>query len=126
MNGGGVQEPVGKQSSDAASDGSTVPASPSSSEDSALPSTEARQQPSGEPTGEVAKSPQDVHEILRAQQIRTWTDATGEFSAEARFGGMTGTTVTLHRKDGTTIKIDVQQLSDTDRKWIESRRMHHR
>ena len=53
---------------------------------------------------------------------RTWTDKTGKFSTEARFGGMIGTTVVLHKADGTTSKVQFDQISDADREWINERR----
>lgn len=56
---------------------------------------------------------------------RIWSDRTGSFSTEARFGGMSGSTVTLHKLDGTTIKIQLDQLSESDKAWIESRRRKH-
>ena len=55
-------------------------------------------------------------------ETRTWTDKSGKFSTEARCGGMAGDAVTLHRADGTTIKLKLDQLSEADREWIESRR----
>jgi SLA1 Homology Domain 1 (SHD1) protein len=54
--------------------------------------------------------------------LRTWTDKSRTFSVVARFGGMAGTKVTLHKTDGTTIRIELDQLSQADRDWIESRR----
>ena len=57
--------------------------------------------------------------------VRTWSDKSGKFSTEAKFGGMLGTTVTLHKADGTTVKLDLEQLSDSDRAWIAERRKSH-
>jgi hypothetical protein len=59
-------------------------------------------------------------------EVRMWSDKSGEFSAEATFGGVVaGTTVTLHKSDGTTVKVQLDQLSDSDREWIEQRRKAH-
>jgi hypothetical protein len=58
----------------------------------------------------------------RQLSTRVWHDKSGKFSTEARFGGMTNGVVTLHKPDGTTVKIGVNELSESDRKWIESRR----
>jgi hypothetical protein len=55
-------------------------------------------------------------------EIRTWTDKTGKFSTDASFGGMASGSVTLHKSDGTTIKIPFDQLSKADQDWIEGRR----
>jgi hypothetical protein len=57
-----------------------------------------------------------------ATDIRTWTDKTGKFSTDASFGGMAGGSVTLHKADGTTIKIPLDQLSQSDQDWIAARR----
>jgi hypothetical protein len=57
-----------------------------------------------------------------ATETRMWTDKTGQFTTEARFGGMAGGTVTLHKSDGTTAKIPFDQLSPADQEWIERRR----
>ena len=57
-----------------------------------------------------------------APDTRIWTDKAGKFSTEARFGGLTGDSVTLHKIDGTTIKISFDQLSKNDQDWIEARR----
>ncbi len=55
-------------------------------------------------------------------QIRNWTDKSGAFTVMARFGGMAGTTVTLHKTDGTTIKVQLDQLCQADQDWIAARR----
>jgi hypothetical protein len=57
-----------------------------------------------------------------AAEIRTWTDKTGNFSTDASFGGMAGGVVTLHKTDGTTTKIPIDQLSPADQDWIAARR----
>ena len=59
----------------------------------------------------------------KSDDNRTWSDKSGKFSTEARFGGMIGTTVVLHKTDGTTSKVQFDQLSDADREWIDARRL---
>jgi hypothetical protein len=59
---------------------------------------------------------------VQSPDVRTWTDKSGSFSTDARFGGMANDVVTLHKADGSTVKIKVDQLSEADREWIESRR----
>ena len=72
--------------------------------------------PQPEPAVEPKQSP--------APDTRIWTDKTGKFSTEARFGGMAGDSVTLHKSDGTTVKIRLDQLSQADQDWIDERRKH--
>lgn len=71
--------------------------------------------PDPPPTKEPAPQP-------KATDVRTWTDRKGKFSTEATFGGMSNGTVTLHKNDGKTITIKLDQLSAADRDWIEARR----
>jgi hypothetical protein len=71
-------------------------------------------------TTESAQEP--AQPLTPSPEIRTWTDKTGSFSTEARFGGMIGTTVVLHKADGTTAKVQFDQLSDSDREWINAKR----
>jgi len=56
------------------------------------------------------------------QELRRWTNKSGRYSVIARFGGMIGATVTLHKIDGTTITIELEQLCDSDQDWILARR----
>ena len=50
--------------------------------------------------------------------LRTWTDATGRYKAEARFGGEALGKVTLLKEDGTKAELPLEKLSDSDREWI--------
>jgi hypothetical protein len=56
-----------------------------------------------------------------AQQIRTWRDATGQHSIDAEYRGMTGTIVSLKKRDGTILKVPLERLSDEDQEWIKRR-----
>lgn len=53
------------------------------------------------------------------QEIRTWTDATGKFKIEGKFKQLEDGKVTLERKDGSLVEIDVKKLSADDQKLIE-------
>lgn len=68
----------------------------------------ARKRPPGDPVTEP--------------ELRKWTDKTGAFTVMARFGGMAGTTLTLNKADGATIKVQLDQLSQADQDWIVARR----
>lgn len=45
----------------------------------------------------------------------TWSDATGSFSVEAKFVGISGKDVVLQKADGKTINVPIARLSDTSR-----------
>jgi len=45
---------------------------------------------------------------------RTWTDTTGQFKVVAEFVELEGTTVTLKRNDGGTIRVPLNRLSQDD------------
>jgi hypothetical protein len=57
-----------------------------------------------------------------APTFRTWTDATGKFSIEAKFVGEDGDAVRLVKQDGKELKVLLAKLSEADRKYVESRR----
>ena len=77
------------------------------------------------PAPAVVSEPKPVAEAEPLAEVRKWSDKTGVYSCEATFGGVAGTTVTLHRVDGVTIKLPLDRLSDSDREWIEERRKSH-
>ena len=77
-----------------------------------------------EPSPETVQEPAIEPKQSPAPDTRIWTDKTGKFSTEARFGGVAGDSVTLHKSDGTTVKIRLDQLSQADQDWIEERRKH--
>ena len=50
---------------------------------------------------------------------RSWTDATGKFSVEAKLSSRTATQVTLVKDDGKEVKLSIDKLSTTDQKWLK-------
>lgn len=52
----------------------------------------------------------------------TWTSADGKFTIEAKFVKFNGRIITLTKKDGTTIDVPREKLSDEDLEWIKHRR----
>src|SRR5664280_1914283 len=54
-------------------------------------------------------------------QLRAWTDRSGEHQTEASLVDSQGGKVTLRKKDGTTITVSLQSLSDADRVYVK----HH-
>lgn len=57
--------------------------------------------------------------------VRKWSDMSGKFSTEANFGGMTDGVVTLHKPDGTSVKVELERLSIGDQLWIKERSRGH-
>lgn len=53
---------------------------------------------------------------------RKWTAANGKHTTEAKFSGMTSGTVTLTKRDGSTVKVPLKKLSDEDKEWIAGRK----
>ncbi|GAB6164687.1 hypothetical protein JCM19992_06870 [Thermostilla marina] len=54
-------------------------------------------------------------------EFRTWTDASGRFSIEARFEKMAMGKVYLRTKDGQPIVVEQEKLSEADRQWLKER-----
>jgi hypothetical protein len=52
---------------------------------------------------------------------RTWTDSTGTHKTEAKFGGMAFGKVKLIKRNGSTVQVPLEKLSDEDREWIAKR-----
>jgi len=57
----------------------------------------------------------------REASFRTWTDATGGFSVEARFVKRIMQTVTLEKRDGSTVDVPLGKLCEGDREFIANR-----
>lgn len=57
-----------------------------------------------------------------AQEMRTWTDATGQFKIQAKLQSVAGGKVSLVRDDGSVMEIELSQLSAEDQKYASSQR----
>lgn len=57
--------------------------------------------------------------MVRAQDMRTWTDSTGQHQIEAKFLSEADGKVILLRQDGKRIEIALEMLCDADRKYVE-------
>ncbi|MFO0943557.1 MAG: SHD1 domain-containing protein [Pirellulales bacterium] len=51
--------------------------------------------------------------------MRTWKDATGDFSVEGKLVGFNETEVELQKEDGSKIKVDKSKLGAGDKAWIK-------
>lgn len=64
---------------------------------------------------EIAQQKED----LRESQYRTWKSADGQFAIEARLDNFALGTATLERRDGTTVEVPNDKLSDDDQLYIK-------
>ena len=53
-------------------------------------------------------------------RMRTWTDQTGRYSVEARFSELSEGNVRLERKNGETVELPLERLSEPDQQYIEN------
>ncbi len=58
---------------------------------------------------------------LCAEDVRTWTDVTGQFKVQARWVSQDATSVRLRLEDGQTIEVALEKLSDADRQFLRQR-----
>ena len=56
---------------------------------------------------------------LPAQQLRTWTDATGKHTMQAELVDFNDGTVRLRKLGGEEITLPVEKLSDADRQFVQ-------
>lgn len=59
--------------------------------------------------------------MLSADEMRTWTDSTGEFKIEATLHRIRGDRITLKKADGKFVSFDLDKLSEGDRKFVTQR-----
>ena len=57
-------------------------------------------------------------ETDEASFVRTWSDATGDFTLDAQFAGVKQDKVMLKKSDGKTIAVAVDRLSKADRAYV--------
>ena len=57
----------------------------------------------------------------RPVDVRTWQDATGQFSLKASFLRFGAGVVTLRKEDGSTLKVPMEKLSEEDQEYIRKR-----
>lgn len=53
-----------------------------------------------------------------ASEVRTWTDASGNFQVEATFVALESGAIKLQKQDGRTIRVELERLSQTDREYV--------
>lgn len=52
-------------------------------------------------------------------ELRTWKDATGNFTIRAKFGGIIGGKVVLVKQDGSKVSVTREQLSKADNEYLD-------
>jgi hypothetical protein len=57
---------------------------------------------------------------LEPSKFRTWTDITGKFKTEAALVGLENGKVLLKKKDGRSVALDIQRLSQADQDFVHS------
>ncbi len=57
--------------------------------------------------------------VAKADDLRTWSDATGRFKIEAKLISNKEGKVKLERADGKSVEIDVAKLSEEDQKFLK-------
>lgn len=70
---------------------------------------------------EAARVREEKAAAIEAARWHTWTDKTGGFTVEARFSGYAAGTVKLEKRDGSTLEIPMDRLSEDDQAWIRER-----
>ncbi len=67
----------------------------------------------------VARQPMTQQaEIKSPLEFRTWRDASGSFSVEAKFLGIEAEAVRLEKKNGDLIKVPIAKLSQADKDYV--------
>lgn len=67
----------------------------------------------------VARQPMAQQADIKSPlEFRTWRDASGSFSVEAKFLGMEADAVRLQKKNGDVIKVPVAKLSQADKDYV--------
>jgi len=51
--------------------------------------------------------------------MRIWASLDGKFTVDARLKSFDGAEVLLEKKDGRTIRVPVEKLSNKDRKFVD-------
>ena len=60
-------------------------------------------------------------ELSDQNDYRTWTSANGSFQTEAKYLTSTETQVTIERKDGSQLAVDLERLSSSEREYVKQR-----
>ena len=67
------------------------------------------------------KAEADRKAAIEEAKWHTWTDSMGKYKTKAMFGGMAGGKVKLIKKDGSTVRLPFEKLSEEDQQWIKNK-----
>jgi Ni/Co efflux regulator RcnB len=68
-----------------------------------------------------AKARKERQEAVESAKWRTWTDSSGEHQIEAKFEGISNGKVKLVNRDGSTVRLPLEKLSNDDQTWIKEK-----
>jgi tetratricopeptide (TPR) repeat protein len=85
---------------------------------SRFPDTPAAEQARAKLEELGASPPESSTEAKPASGLRMWSDRSGKFKVEAELVGVADGKVQLKRKDGQTVEVPLERLSDEDQKFI--------
>lgn len=71
---------------------------------------------------ERTKAKEDPEAAAEKTSWRTWTTDASGTKTEAKFGGLISGKVKLIQRDGSTVRVPIEELSDEDREWIKQRK----
>lgn len=60
-----------------------------------------------------------IQALGASEEIRTWTDSTGEYSVQAKFAGLQAGKVTLQKADGTEVAIPLENLNAAGQEYVK-------
>ena len=75
---------------------------------------------------EAAQKAAEEKAAIEAKKWRTWTTADGKYTVEAKFIKYAVGTLTLERKDGTTVDVELDRLCQEDQDFIRQRKTKSR
>ena len=81
----------------------------------------AKEKEEAEKKAAEEKAEADRKAAIEEAKWRTWTDSTGQFTTKAMFGGMAGGKVKLIKKDGSTVRLPLNTLSQEDQDWLNKK-----
>ena len=85
---------------------------------SRFPDTPAAEQARAKLEELGASPPESSIDAKPASGLRMWSDRSGKFKVEAELVGVADGKVQLKRKDGQTVEVPLERLSDEDQKFI--------
>lgn len=67
----------------------------------------------------LVESGDDDGEMIQTSELRTWTDATGSFTVEAKLVSNKDGLVELEKKDGRVVSLPLEKLGESDQAYLK-------